>query len=226
MSAASAARPSTFGLLVWESGLPHLPWRAAPDSAWTTSPLGARVPPTVQVDGVMWAPDSGGVRLGLLTRTHPITHALADRWSKLELFAFADIVLPLLDPVPMTSRGRSSGLVAALGATWLLMAQPTVADARPLHRPVDAGAPASRRDHPERGVTLIDLRRAATAPAEPSGDHPGRVYRHRWLVRGHWRQQAVGPGRTQRRPVYVPPHLKGPDGAPLLEREQVNVWRR
>lgn len=44
-----------------------------------------------------------------------------------------------------------------------------------------------------------------------------REYRHRWIVKPHWRQQAYGPGRKLRRPVLIPPHVKGPEGAPLLD---------
>lgn len=44
----------------------------------------------------------------------------------------------------------------------------------------------------------------------------GKDYRHRWIVRPHWRQQPYGPGRKLRRPQLIPPHVKGPEGAPLL----------
>lgn len=33
----------------------------------------------------------------------------------------------------------------------------------------------------------------------------------RWSVRGHWRQQMVGAGRTEPRIVWVIPHIKGPE---------------
>lgn len=48
-----------------------------------------------------------------------------------------------------------------------------------------------------------------------------REYRHRWMVRGHWRMQPCGPGRALRRPTWVVPHIAGPDGAPLLGGEKV-----
>ena len=46
---------------------------------------------------------------------------------------------------------------------------------------------------------------------------------HRWVVRGHWRNQPWGPGRELRRPVYILPHIKGPDGAPLIGGERVTT---
>lgn len=50
-----------------------------------------------------------------------------------------------------------------------------------------------------------------------------REYRHRWEVRGHWRLQACGPNRSERRRIWVEPHVKGPDGAPMLEHEKLYV---
>lgn len=35
------------------------------------------------------------------------------------------------------------------------------------------------------------------------------------MVRGHWRQQPVGPGRLQRRTTLVRPHWRGPEDAPI-----------
>lgn len=70
--------------------------------------------------------------------------------------------------------------------------------------------------------------RTVRAPADPDRDRAGekREFHHRWVVRGHWRQQACGPGREQRRPTWIMPHLKGPDDAPLMPSEHVQVWRR
>lgn len=223
----AAARPSTFGLLVWDGGLPHLPWHGAPEKAWTRSPLGMRVPPTVPLDAMMWSPAPSGIRIGLLTRTDVLADVLVDRWHDTGLFAFGDIVLPLLDPAPTTAADWSSDwtprMVAVVGATWLMMQQPTVVDVRPLDPHTGNGAPRQPRLDAE--VRIVDLRRAVIAPRAPAGDG-GRAFRHRWIVSGHWRQQACGPGRTQRRPVYVPSHVKGPDGAPMLDTDRVKVWRR
>lgn len=40
----------------------------------------------------------------------------------------------------------------------------------------------------------------------------------RWLVRGHWRQQACGKDRGQRRRTWVAPYWKGPERAAALVR--------
>ena len=43
----------------------------------------------------------------------------------------------------------------------------------------------------------------------------GKVFHVRWVVRGHWRQQAVGPNHSEHKPVFIAPHVRGPQGAPL-----------
>lgn len=68
-------------------------------------------------------------------------------------------------------------------------------------------------------VTVVRLRRFSAHPAQ-EGDSQVE-WSHRWVVRGHWRRQRVGPGRQEIRPTWIAPHVKGPDGAPLLMTEKV-----
>lgn len=223
----AVAAPSRFGMLVWEGGLPTLPWTGAPDRGFHVSPLGARVPPQARVDGVVWGPEEQGIMLHLLTRSAPLGDLLTPRWAACELFTFGAVALPALDPLRVEDLvGNAAGFVATVAATWILMQQPTIAESRPLREPA-ASRTSVAQQRPDRQVRIVDLRHAISLHREPGdGDATGRVYRHRWLVRGHWRQQAVGPGRTHRRPTYVPAYVKGPDGAPMLDSEHVNVWRR
>jgi hypothetical protein len=71
-------------------------------------------------------------------------------------------------------------------------------------------------------VRVITLRRLAGSAASHESD---REYHHQWIVRGHWRQQWF-PARQVHRPVWIAPHIKGPEGAPLLGGEKVYAWRR
>lgn len=66
------------------------------------------------------------------------------------------------------------------------------------------------REAPE--VRVLTLHGVSSGGGGGSGD---REYRHRWMVRGHWRQQWY-PSIQQHRPMWIIPHVKGPDGAPLL----------
>ena len=132
--------------------------------------------------------------------------------------------------MPFAELDRNLPALAAttLAAAWLLMEQPTLVERR-LAEPDKHTARAYQRcQQPLPGVTIIDLRSAyAPDQREETGSDPaGRRYRHRWVVRGHWRYQPYGPEHSLRRKQWIPVHLKGPDGAPLLVTEKVNVWRR
>lgn len=111
---------------------------------------------------------------------------------------------------------------ATIRSAWLLMQQSLArtteiaasrASARRLER---AGRPPAK-------VRIIELRRQDPGPAVGMSD---REYHHQWIVRGHWRQQPCGPGRVERRPVWIAPHIKGPEGAPMLGGEKVYVLKR
>lgn len=60
---------------------------------------------------------------------------------------------------------------------------------------------------------------ASAADQSPGGDEKdagrGKVFHVRWVVRGHWRQQAVGPNHSEHKPVFIAPHVRGPQSAPL-----------
>lgn len=112
-------------------------------------------------------------------------------------------------------------------ATWLLMGQ-TLVRSDPVAAPRAARRRIERLDPVlDPTVRFIDLRRARTV----SSDHPDesrkgtRDYRHRWIVRGHWRNQWY-PSRNDHRPIRIAPHLAGPEDMPLLGGERVNVLRR
>lgn len=131
---------------------------------------------------------------------------------------------------PVHDEGGHVSVAARLSAVWLMMGQDLIASrqAAVVDGPVVRAYERAGRDVPE--VTLVDLRRRHVTkddggPADGTSGS-GRAYRHRWVTRGHWRNQAYGPGRTLHRPVWIASHVKGPEGAPLLETEQVFVLRR
>lgn len=72
-------------------------------------------------------------------------------------------------------------------------------------------------------VAVIDLRRSVAQGLADVAEAE-RTYQHRWIVRGHWRNQACGPGRAERRRTYIAPYVKGPEGAPLLQHDKVFRW--
>jgi hypothetical protein len=66
-------------------------------------------------------------------------------------------------------------------------------------------------------VTIVHLRRAEkeiSADPTPRSDAAAREYKCQWLVRGHIRAQWY-PSKKEHRLIHVPPHIKGPAGAPM-----------
>jgi hypothetical protein len=219
---ATADRPSPCGLLYWEGGIGHMDY------------TGVQIP----VEACAWSPYQGEMKLWLLmsrdrlvTETERAGHAFTLVTEEIPpLVPFYGATLPADgEPVSMASIGSRlpQPVVAALAAAWLLMQQPTLVD-RTRERADKSTARAYARDGlgaPE--VTIVDLRRQYTPQdKDPDAGSDGRRYRHRWVVSGHWRNQPYGPDRSLRRQTWVPSYVKGPEGAPLLSTERVNVWRR
>jgi hypothetical protein len=117
--------------------------------------------------------------------------------------------------------------IAITGAAWLLMGQPNVAETRVGRYSTAERAPRGAAAPPRepQPVTLVDIRRPITNRDEAQGKSD-RQYDRRWWVGGHWRQQPWGPGKSQRRPQWIAPYVKGPADAPLIATEKVHVWRR
>ena len=127
-----------------------------------------------------------------------------------------------LEDLPATERA----VLAFLNSCWVLMMTPTVAE-RSEHDTVNGGTPSEHHTSPYNRVTLVDLRPLREVhTTHGEADTVGRVYRHRFLVRGHWAHRAHGPGGSLRKLVYIEPFIKGPAGAPLKLTETVMVWRR
>lgn len=100
-----------------------------------------------------------------------------------------------------------------LATIWLLARQHRITEMRDLHQDRAAIRRYERRykKSPPR-VRMIDVR----APQHgPSGEGRKVEWRNRWLVSGHWRQQAYGPGRQYRRPTWIEGYVKGPADKPM-----------
>lgn len=219
---ATADRPSACGFMTFVGGVGRLDAEI-------------RVP----VDAVTWGPYKGGLEVWM----HVSRRAFVEEHRRRQpdapyRLAVEEMppVVPLTsvtcditgDPEPFTPDGDGTETVLrALAAAWLLMEQPTLVDRSIDRDKGPARRAAARAGLPDPEITVVDLRRQYTPhDRDPGDEESGRRYRYRWVVSGHWRQQAHGPGREQRRKQWIPAHVKGPDGAPMLARERVNVWRR
>lgn len=216
---ATADRPSPCGLLYWDEGVGHV------------DANGVRIP----VEACAWGPYEGELLLWLLMSRS----RLAAEVARIGRYEIAEDAIPPLIPIcaatlPVTAEPTPLAevdpqlpqpVVAALAAAWLLMQQPQLID-RTQERADKATARAyAREGHRPPEVTIVDLRRQYTPQdRDPDAGTDQRTYRHRWIVSGHWRN-AWRPSIGEHRRVWVPAHLKGPKGAPLLKSEKVNVWR-
>lgn len=130
-------------------------------------------------------------------------------------------------PDPRSADRSSAEVVRIIAATWLLMGQTITTT-----RLVPAWRPARRRAEKagiltDAAVRYVELRRHVRPAEDPQhlSSAAKRVYRHRWIVRGHWREQWY-PSQNRHRPIWISDHIAGPDDAPLLGGDRVNVLRR
>ncbi|GFH34275.1 hypothetical protein [Streptomyces pacificus] len=216
-----ADRPSPIGLAMFDGGISTIDAR------------GAQIP----VEGVAWGPYDGECMVWLLLSRR----RLIAEMTRTDIQLIEEETPPLIPvygfTIPLTGEALPMAeldvgdcpliVMQALAASWLLMQQPNLVERATLPADKTVARSYRRAQRPVPDVTLVDLRRHYVPDtAEPNGDGAGSRYRHRWVVSGHWRDQAHGPGRSLRRRTWVPTYVKGPDGAPLLVAEKVNVWRR
>lgn len=220
-------RPSGCGLLWWGGGVHHLDFGN-----------GVHAP----VDAVSWGPSANGTLIWVFIDRARVEEATRDLGGQL-VTAEVPPLVPMLgnavpiavEPLPVAElAGRQAGdrripasMLMTLAAAWALMQQPTLVDRTRESAGKAEVRSAARAGLPAPEYSRVDLRRQwVPQDQEPVQNGDGRRYRHRWVVSGHWRQQPYGPDRSLRRQQWVPAHMKGPDGAPLLSTEKVNVWRR
>jgi hypothetical protein len=217
----TADRPAPCGLLYWQDGIGHMHYQ------------GVQIP----VEACAWGPRQGEMMLWLLMSRDRLVAEAAAKNPDLTLVTeeipplvpFYGATIPVTgEPLPLVEVDPKlpQPVVAALASAWLLMQQPLLID-RTRERADKPTARAYTRDGlPSAEVTVVDLRRQYTPQDRDPDAGRGRHYKNRWIVSGHWRNQPYGPGQSLRRQTWVPSHVKGPEGAPLLSTEKVNVWRR
>lgn len=83
------------------------------------------------------------------------------------------------------------------------------------------------QNRPIQTVTCASLRRRRYL-SESEREAEAREYSHRWIVRGHMRNQPIGPRNTaggqERMRVWIAPYVKGPEGKPLVLKDRVQMF--
>jgi hypothetical protein len=76
-------------------------------------------------------------------------------------------------------------------------------------------------------VRVVSLRKAhrdvieEAISEEEQKLNPGRTYHYRWIVRGHPKMQAYGPGRKEHKLIWISPYPAGPENLPLKTKKTV-----
>lgn len=211
---AAIAAPSPSGLLVWRGSLPPVTAVRLTDDDRPTRPL----------RGVTWSRVDGAVRVMLLTDSS------APDLYPAPLVPVSAFALPILDPARqlVEAGGRvhpdAAGVIALLGATWILMQQETVSRSTRIQTPRRDDEAADRLGVSRPLITSVALRPMRHADVGRTTS-TGRHLTVRHVVRGHWRRQ-YHPSDGSHRPTWIDSYIKGPEGAPLRLTEPVLVWRR
>lgn len=117
------------------------------------------------------------------------------------------------------------GSLDGLRAAWLLMQQPKIVDINDVERPRAERKRDGRQGLNTSPVRVMSLRRALPDRDTQAPEDGTRDYSCRWLVSGHWRQHWY-PKRQVHRPVWIAPHVKGPQDKPLRTTQTVHLWNR
>lgn len=117
---------------------------------------------------------------------------------------------------------QSAQLCKYARAMWTLMQQPLAAttEAKPyraLRRRLE------KEGHPPAPVVVVKLRRRLTQTSNGEGNPVD--WSHRWVVRGHWRNQ-WHPRLQQHRATWISEHVKGPEDKPLVVKDKAILWKQ
>lgn len=127
-------------------------------------------------------------------------------------------------PIGRGGGDDTNNWLEVIRTVWMLMGQ-TIAALRDVRadRATSRRLVRARSYRPDALVRIIELRRRQAVESGP--EDATREYYHQWIVRGHWRNQWY-PSLNANRPVWIAPHIKGPEGAPLLGGEKIHALKR
>ena len=213
----AAAIPEEFGLIAWAKPVGTFDWPVPGSTQRVRMPA----------DLMVWGVRDSSVGVSCAFRTERIAEQLNPGLARLPLISHPIGTWDLEEPVDYRLPNGAVSPMSVLGAAWLLMQQPSMSDFREIRTTTGQSAPEDDSSADPDAVNIIELRRLRNPEAGGEGDaRERRRYDKRFWVSGHWRQQACGPGRKMRKPLWISPFIKGPESAPLADTTRVYVWRR
>lgn len=160
-------------------------------------------------------------------------HAEIDRWLLRELPAFVPggFLMLVLGEMPTMFVGDTDSSISRIMkmtlATFNMLrqrlaskdeARPERASYRRIIRNEKFHDPNCKHDQVR--VQVVSLRGSTHRDGSES-----REYIHQWIVKGHWRNHWYAKAQVHR-PIFIAPHIKGPEGAPLLGGDKVYTHDR
>lgn len=215
----AAAIPEEHGLIAWAKPVGTFDWPVPGSTDRVRMP----------VDMMCWGVRESSVGVSCAFRTDRIAEQLNPGLARLPLMSHPVGTWDLEEPVDHRLANGAVSPMSVLGAAWLLSQQPTISERRQIPTATEqSAAPFDAEDDANSSVTIIELRRLRQpdGAAAEGGSREGSRSDKRFWVSGHWRQQACGPGRKLRKPLWISPFIKGPESAPLADTTRVYVWRR
>ena len=209
--------PTPNGFMVLEKPLPPL-------DSWIHSAGRKRTEVQLEVDSLAWTTADGETKIESFCRSERVQTSIygTNYFEPVRYFSnYSHAYQDFSDPELGENATR---LVSFLAAAAILMSTPGVATKTRSEPRTKANRKAAKKYH-STNVTVITLNSPKSVSTE-ARDSAGRSYTHRWLVRGHWRQQPHGIESKQRRTQWIPSYVKGPEGLPLKETERVWAWTR
>lgn len=164
----------------------------------------------ISIDAIFWVKGAGDVRLRIYSRQRQFLDSLIDK------------SLPI---VPMNVE-KIFPAKAFLQTSLALMHEPSLSEVKPaVWREARDGARPRSMELQSSKVKVVSLRQPPkTAHAESISTRKPCEYRY--IVNGFYRNQAYGPNHSLRRRQWIPPFVKGPAGAPLIQKKVVHSWTR
>ncbi|GAG25142.1 unnamed protein product, partial [marine sediment metagenome] len=140
-------------------------------------------------------------------------------------FKMYDIQEGLDYPDGVADPQARAGMGQILAALAFLAAEVVDVEVSAVPRPDRRAIKKANQPEPA-PVKVVRLRRASQTDEPQTSDSAGSKYSTRWLVSGHLRNQWY-PSLGRHKLIYIPPHMKGPEGAPLKDsRPTLRAVRR
>jgi hypothetical protein len=133
---------------------------------------------------------------------------------------FPEYQFPPLDAEEREEREAALAVIA-LFYTWTQFVRDQIVEVQRADLPRAERRRAQRERRPPPLLNVVLLRRVHHVADDPGQQQHDVNWSHRWIVSGHWRNQAYGPGHSLRRARYIHPFVKGPEDRPLVVKDHL-----